>query len=209
MKVIVFGSTGATGKELVAALLKDSRIKEVIAISRRKFFDPSPKLQELIVDFDQLASNAQDFSGDIAYSCLGTTLKDAGSKEKQWLIDYDYQLLFASLCKANGVKHFVLLSALGVDEGSAVFYNRMKGSLEQSIKALNFDKLTIIQPSLILRPDSTRTMEVIGGKLMSALSSLGIMKKYAPISTTDLAAVILRASMENQERLYVLERKDF
>ncbi len=156
MKAIVIGGSGATGRELVNQLLEDGRFDGVTALVRRPYFEDHPKLRELLIDFENLDEHQDEIRGEIAFSCLGTTLKDAGSKEAQWRVDHDYQLEFASRAKANGVEHFVLMSAMGANPKSSIFYNKMKGTLEQNLLKLNFDRLIILHPGGIERPGSTR-----------------------------------------------------
>src|SRR5690606_25035212 len=120
MKAIIIGGTGATGREVVKQLLADERFNAVTAFVRRPYFDQHPKLTEIIVDFENLANYENDIRGDIAFSCLGTTLKDAGGKATQWRVDHDYQLAFAKIAKTNGVERFVLLSAFGANAQSGI-----------------------------------------------------------------------------------------
>lgn len=209
MRALVIGATGATGKELVKQLLADDRFTEVVAFVRRSYFSAQQKLTEIQVDFDKLETFAEHIYGDVAFSCLGTTLKDAGSKDAQWRVDHDYQLLFAQLCEQNSVRHFVLLSAIGVDPNSNIFYNKMKGTLEMEIKALKFEQLSIVQPSLILRPGSDRIGEVLAGKLLGIFNSIGLFKSYAPTSTKKLAAVLIGEANESQTGIRTLTAKEY
>src|SRR5690554_4671326 len=181
MKAIVIGASGATGKELVQQLRRDPRISQVVALLRRPFFSDDPKLRQEFIDFDRLHSYQELIRGDVLFSCLGTTLRDAGSKKNQWKVDHDYQLTAAALAKSNGVPSFVLLSSAGANRNSLFFYSRMKGKLEESVQSLDFEQLVVVQPGPIDRPDSTRTGEKIGVKAMSALNRAGLFKHYAPI----------------------------
>src|SRR5690606_21950031 len=137
MKAIVVGGTGATGKELVAQLLEHAKFDAVVALVRRPYFKQHPKLREVIIDFENIATYLDTIRADVAFSGLGTTLKDAGSKDAQWRVDHDYQLEFATIARENGVASFVLISALGANPDSPFFYNKMKGTLEQNLRSLN------------------------------------------------------------------------
>lgn len=190
-KAIVIGATGATGTELVAQLLHDSRFDEVLVFVRRPFFGANAKLTEVVVDFDKLNDHAALIRGHVVFSCLGTTLKDAGGKDAQWRVDHDYQLDFAKIAKENGVDAFVLLSAIGADPESFFFYSKMKGTLEQNIRQLRFGKLIILQPGAIDRPGSTRRGEKIGIRLIKALNAVGLFKNYAPVTTSQLAKAMI------------------
>ena len=191
MKAVVIGGSGATGRELVSQLLEDSRFEEVLVLLRKPFFGKRKGLTEVVVDFEHLEDYKHYIQGDVAFSCLGTTLKAAGSKEAQWRVDHDYQLAFASLAKENGVKSFVLLSAVGAHEDASFFYNKMKGTLERNIRKLGFLQLVIVQPGGIERPNSDRLGEKIFIHLLKFSNALGLFKRYAPIATDRLAKAML------------------
>ena len=149
-----------------------------------------PKLYAHVVNFDTPEAWADLLHGDVAFSCLGTTLAVAGSKEAQWRVDYDYQYAFAQQCKANGVPTFVLISAAGATAQSKLFYNRMKGQLEDAVKALDFSCLLIFQPSILIRSNSDRSGENFTVKAFKFLNKLGILKRYRPMPTEVLAEKI-------------------
>lgn len=191
MKAIIIGGTGATGKELVRQLLEDSRFDEVTVLVRKSYFDEQPRLTEILIDFEKLSSYKELIQGDVALSCLGTTLKDAGSKDAQWRVDHDYQFEFASIAKENGVESFILISAVGANANSFFFYNKMKGTLEQNIRKLNIEQFVVLHPGGIERPNSTRKGEEFGIKLIRALNAVGILRGYSPISVNRLAKAMI------------------
>jgi hypothetical protein len=117
----------------------------------------------------------------------------AGSKEAQWRVDYDYQYAFAQQCKANGVPTFVLVSAAGATAQSKLFYNRMKGQLEDAVKALGFPSLLIFQPSVLIRSNSDRGAENFSVKAIHFLNKIGLFKRYRPMPTEILAEKMLSA----------------
>lgn len=209
MKAVVIGGSGATGRELVLQLLADYRVESVVALVRKPFFMPDPKLKEVIVDFDHLEQYAAFIDADVAFSTLGTTLKQAGSKKKQWRVDYEYQLKFAQLARMNHVFTFVLLSSAQASPKSKFFYSRMKGMLEEKIKHLDFPKLIILRSGLIDRPKTDRRGEKIALKVIKVFNALGILKNYKPITTVDLAKVIVDRSFDNSEDdITILEPKE-
>ncbi|MCY4779039.1 NAD(P)H-binding protein [Sphingobacterium sp. UT-1RO-CII-1] len=207
MKAIVLGATGATGRELVDLLLRDERFEKIIVLTRREYFEPHERLQEVIIDFDKMEDYAPYMQGDIAFSCLGTTRKIAGSKDAQWKVDHDYQLLFAKLCYANHVERFVLLSAVGVQEKSVFFYNKMKGTLESNIKKIDFPYLTIVQPSVIRRPESERFLELMMEQTLLLFNKFGVLKGYRPITTRDLASSMIFFGLTATEHLNIVTVK--
>ena len=194
MKALILGATGATGKELVKALLLDDQFQEVHAFVRKELKVNNAKLKSHIVDFDQPENWANLVQGDVAFSCMGTTLSAAGSKEAQKKVDFDYQYNFAEIAKKNGVENFILVSAYGANTKSKLFYNRIKGELEESMKKLNFPKLTIFQPGMLERPESERPGEVLGLKLLKFANKIGLFKSQKPLPTSILAKAMVTAA---------------
>ena len=193
MKALIIGATGATGKDLLSQLLADDTYAEVHCFVRKPLALTHPKLHAHVVDFDTPEAWADLLHGDVAFSCLGTTLAVAGSKDAQWRVDYDYQYAFAEHCKNNGVSTFVLVSAAGAKAQSKLFYNRMKGALEEAVKKLNFPRLLIFQPSILIRSNSDRSGENFTVKAFKFLNKLGILKRYRPMPTEVLAEKMLSA----------------
>ena len=193
MKGLIIGATGATGKDLLSQLLADDTYAEVHCFVRKPLALTHPKLHAHVVDFETPEAWADLVRGDVAFSCLGTTLAVAGSKDAQWRVDYDYQYAFAEHCKNNGVPTFVLVSAAGAKAQSKLFYNRMKGALEEAVKKLNFPRLLIFQPSILIRSNSDRSGENFTVKAFKFLNKLGILKRYRPMPTEVLAEKMLSA----------------
>ena len=121
MKALIIGATGATGKDLVEVLLQDPNYTEVVAFVRRSSGLAHPKYSEVVTDFEKLEEVSDSIKGDVWFSCLGTTLKAAGSKEKQWQIDHDIPASFAEVAKRNGVPRAVVVSAYGASSPRAGF----------------------------------------------------------------------------------------
>ena len=199
MKALIIGATGATGKDLVTLLLNDNAYTEVHCFVRKPMSITHPKLHAHVVNFETPETWAELLHGDIAFSCLGTTLAQAGSKDAQWCVDYDYQWQFAERCRQNGVSTFVLISAAQADAKSSMFYNKMKGKLEDAVKTLNFPKLLIFQPSLLIRGHSDRTGENIGMKVINFLNKIGLFKRYKPMPTSVLAEKMIKAAKDTKQ----------
>lgn len=193
MKAIVIGATGSTGKHLVDTLLEDNDYQNVVILVRKATGRNHSKLIEIITDFSDLEVLRDAVRGDVAFSCLGTTLADAGSKEKQWKIDFDIPALFAQIVKENGINSFVLVSSYGASSKSSVFYSRMKGELEEKIESFLFSQYIVFQPGSLIREGTTRTGEKISVNLISFLNKLGILRKFKPLSTLLLAQKLAKA----------------
>lgn len=199
MKAIVIGATGATGKFLVQELLSSTAYSDVTILLRKKTFEDHPKLKQIVVDFDKLEVYQDEINGDVAFSCMGTTLKAAGSKAAQWKIDYDYQYNFAELARQNNVSTFVLVSAVNAKSDSSIFYSKMKGQLEESVVKLNFEKTIIFQPGILERPNTDRAGEKIALSVMKFFTKLGLIKKHLPTHVHDLAKAMI-AGVHNSKQ---------
>ncbi|KMQ59208.1 semialdehyde dehydrogenase [Chryseobacterium sp. BLS98] len=194
MKALVIGATGATGKDLVKQLLNDKEFEEVDIFVRKPVDIQDDKLKVHVVDFEKPEEWKDKVKGDIAFSCLGTTLKDAGSKEAQRKVDFDYQYEFAKAAKENDVEDYVLVSAYGANPKSKIFYSKMKGELEEAVKQLHFNKITIFKPGMLERKDSERTGEVLGSRVIKFANKLGLLESQKPLPTDILAKAMINSS---------------
>lgn len=194
MKALVIGATGATGKDLVKQLLNDKDFEEVDIFVRKSLPIQNEKLKTYIVDFDKPEEWKNFVKGDVAFSCLGTTLKDAGSKEAQRKVDFEYQYEFARAAKENNVEDYILVSAYGANPKSKIFYSKMKGELEEAVKKLHFNKITIFKPGMLERKDSERTGEVLGSRIIKFANKLGLFESQKPLPTDVLAKAMINSS---------------
>lgn len=137
------------------------------------------------------------------FSCLGTTLKAAGSKEAQWKIDYEYQHEFAKAARENGVDTYLLVSSSGASPDSLLFYPKMKGQLEVAVKSLGFPKLSIFNPSILERKHTDRTGEVVGLKVMHFLSKLGLFRSQRPMPTEILARALGNSAKTEETDVHI------
>lgn len=170
-EVWIVGATGLVGREAVLALLEAPSFQRVLTVVRRTGGVTHPKLVERVVDFEALSTALSGEHADVAICCLGTTIKQAGSQAHFRHIDFDYALSFAEAAKAAGAGHFIVVTALGADPKSRVFYNRVKGELESALTDLGFAALTIVRPSLLVgdRGEASRLGEKLAAPLMSLL----------------------------------------
>lgn len=193
MKALIIGATGATGKDLVEVLLQDPEYTAVVIFVRRSTGITHSKLTEVLADFDKLEEISPQINGDVLFSCLGTTLKAAGTKEKQYHIDYEIPARFAAIAKANGVRGTVLLSAYGAAAKSRIFYSRIKGQLEDAIAVMGFEKYIIFRPGLLLRKGTDRFGERVSAAILKALNTIGLIRKFKPLPTSVLAEKMAKA----------------
>lgn len=208
MKAIVIGATGAVGKELVRALLDDARYTEVAVFVRRDPGVTHPKLTAHVINFEQPDTWRAFVTGDVLFSALGTSLKQAGSKEAQRRIDYDYQHMFAEAAHANGVPHLVLLSSLGADSRSSIFYLRLKGELDDAVQRLGFDTVHIVRPPSLIRPEAKRLGETAVVKILQGLNAVGIAKNLAPMSVDTVARCMMEIGTENHGGVQIITGQD-
>jgi uncharacterized protein YbjT (DUF2867 family) len=146
---LVAGASGLVGGHLLDALLEDPLYREVCSLGRRPLPKQHAKLVQRTVDFARLGDEALPSSDD-AFCCLGTTIKKAGSQEAFRAVDHDAVLAFAQAARKAGAKRFLVVTALGADPRSRVFYNRVKGEVEQALQGVGFESLVILRPSLLL-----------------------------------------------------------
>ena len=148
--ILLAGATGLTGEHLLDRLLSEPTISRVLAPSRSPLAEhahldnPVGQLQDLLPQLDGRI--------DAAFCCLGTTIRQAGSQEAFRAVDQELVLAFARRARELGTRHLLVISALGADPGSSVFYNRVKGETEEALQAMGWPQLTIVRPSLLLGP---------------------------------------------------------
>ena len=202
MKAIVLGATGAVGLDLVEMLLKDNAFSGVEVFVRRAMPMENGKLTTHIVDFKQLKDWQDMIKGDVVFSCMGTTLKAAGSKERQYEIDYTYQLEFAQAAHSNGVPIYILVSSAMANANSKLFYTRMKGELEEAIQQLHFQKEVIMRPPLLIRKNTTKTDEKVVVVVLKVLNALGLFKKQRPMPTEVVAKAMIVAAKQGVSGIF-------
>ena len=192
----IIGSTGLVGHQLLTQILDHSEFEKVRIFVRRTTGIVHPKLEEQIIDFDQPESWRHLVQGDVLFSTLGTTIKTAKTKENQFRVDFTYQYEFAKVASENGVQAYLLVSSLGANPKSSVFYSRMKGELEDAIAKLPFRKLVIIRPSIL---DGDRQEKRAGekvGLILSRFVTRFILKVYKPTPVNLLASKMISLSLQ-------------
>ena len=208
MKALVIGATGAVGKDLVQQLIEDNSVERVDIFVRREVKIPSAKLVAHVVDFDHPEAWADQIQGDVLFSCMGTTIKAAGTQEAQWKVDYTYQYEAAKAAKANGVLTYVLVSAIGANPKSKVFYTRMKGELDDAIQQLGFEGCFILRPPSLIRKGTDRFGEKAGIVAIRAFNAIGLMRNFTPMPTEAVAAAMIRLAKSGQKGVEIIESQD-
>lgn len=208
MKALVIGATGAVGKDLVEQLLKDDTFDRVDIFVRREVKIPSAKLVSHIVDFDHLESWANLLTGDVLFSCLGTTIKAAGSQDAQWKVDYTYQFDSAKAARAGGVRKLVLVSSVGANAKSKIFYARMKGQLDEDVAKLGFPGCFILRPPSLIRKGSDRFGEKAGVAILKGLNAIGLLRSWKPMPTEEVAAAMIRLAKSESQGLHIFESQE-
>ncbi|WP_136805721.1 NAD(P)H-binding protein [Desulfosediminicola flagellatus] len=205
---IVIGATGVVGREVVNQLAEADHIDTIITLTRRVAEHPSSKVENSIVDFDDLDSYSLLFEGDMLFSCLGTTRRAAGSVAAQRIVDLDYQLKVAQLASQNGVHHYLLVSSSGANEKSSNAYLQMKGELEQKVLQLGFPRVSIFQPSLLVGERSkVRLGEKIASAVLPAVCCIPGLERYRPIKGKQVAEKMVQVSSQvgNAVEKFVLD----
>lgn len=194
MKVMLLGATGLTGGKVLQGLLARKEVSQVVAPVRHRLPTLHDKLAQHEVDFDHLEAYAELFNVDVIVCCLGTTIKKAGSQDQFRKVDLGYPLKAAELGRAHDVRAFILMSAIGASSSSTIFYNRVKGELEDSLRALGYPYLSIYHPSLLLGDrKEQRTAEALGIKAMPLVNRLllGPLDKYRGIEAQTVASAMV------------------
>ena len=197
---IVIGATGLIGKELVKLLINDSDFDCIKVFVRRSMGIANTKIGEHIIDFNELTSIKENIVGDVLFSTLGTTIKQAGSKDAQYLVDYTYQYEIAKIAADNGVKDYYLVSSSGANSKSNIFYTRMKGELDNSVCQLPFKRIRIFRPSLLLGERGEKRLgESIGSKLIKIIEFIPYLKKYRGIEGHVVALAMINSFKEKND----------
>lgn len=199
MEAIIAGATGLVGNNLLHLLLDHPDYTKVTALVRKKIPLQHPKLKQLVLDFNRLVDYRNDIRGDVVFCALGTTKNRTPDKEQYRKIDYQYPLDIAFIAQQNGVSQYHLVSALGANEKSPVFYSKLKGEVERDLKTIPFKAIHIYRPSLLDgKRKEHRSAEGAMIGLMRILNPLliGSLKKYRSIKVEKVASAMLGQSLK-------------
>jgi uncharacterized protein YbjT (DUF2867 family) len=208
LTALLAGATGLVGRHVLHYLLQDPEYSTVTILTRRSLGLSHPKLQEHIIDFENLEGFSPVIQGNHIFCCLGTTIKKAESQANFRRIDYTYPVTLARIAQKNKASQFVLISALGANKNSKIFYNRTKGELEKSIKEIDFTGTLIFRPSLLLgKRAESRPGEKLGEFFLRGLTPLlqGKLKKYRGIQAETLAVTMVEMAKVELKGFHIFE----
>jgi len=202
---LIAGATGLVGGECLRRLLAHSAWTTVVVLTRRDVGDErtSPKLRQVLTDFATLDSHRDQLVADHVFCALGTTMRKAGSRAAFREVDLEYPLRLARLARANGARHFSLVSAVGADRRSAFHYSRVKGELEAALMEMDWPSLAIFRPSVIEgKRSEVRPLERLSGSLLR-LAPLA----WRPVAAADIASAMVTVSLEAPPGITIVESR--
>ncbi|RYG00398.1 MAG: oxidoreductase [Chitinophagaceae bacterium] len=203
---MLIGATGVIGADLLHKLLASESYTSVLAIARKPLEISNQKLKQLIINFDDLDKHQAEIIGDDVFCCLGTTAKQTPDKTIYRKIDYHYPLQIAKIALQHGAKSYHLVSAMGANPNSSIFYNKTKGEVERDLEKLNFDSIHIYRPSLL---DGNRGEKRFAENTMNVIMRIinpllvGSARKYRSIKIEKVASAMLKQASKNLKGNYV------
>ena len=209
---LVVGGTGLVGGYCLTALCDDPGYSEVLTLVRKPLRNPHPKVKTIVTTFtDILETEVANIQVEDVFCCLGTTIKKAGSQKAFKEIDLTLVVTVAEFMKKQGAKQFLVVSAMGADSNSKVFYSRVKGEMEEALQKLGYPCLRIIRPSLLLGPrEEFRLGEKIGAVLAPIVKPfmMGPLKKYRPVRAEAVAQFMVKVARQEPIAGYHLYESD-
>ena len=204
---IILGATGLTGSTLLEKLITDSSFEKIKLFSRSSVHNNSPKIEEHLIDMFQLENYSEAFKADVVFCCIGTTKSKTPDNETYKKIDYGIPVTAAKLAKQNGIETFIVISALGADENSSIFYNKTKGEMQRDILKQNIQNTYILQPSLIVGDrDESRFGEKVATFFMKTFGFL-VPKKYKMIKAETIAEAMQVLAKEGYSKQIITSEK--
>jgi len=201
--VALLGATGLVGGHCLDLLASDKAFERIVVIARRRFAEAmAPRVEAHIVDVEHLDEHPDLLAVDQVICALGTTIKAVGgSQERFRAVDFGIPLTAAKVARRQGVRHFLLVSAIGANATSRFFYNRVKGELEDALRPLAFRSITIVRPSLLVGD----RREFRFGEEMAKRVGWLLPGRYRPVNARDVAMALVRAAKEDVPGLHIIE----
>jgi uncharacterized protein YbjT (DUF2867 family) len=206
MKVaLVAGSSGLIGKHVLQLLVGSPAYSKVIALTRAPLEINNEKLKNIVAEFDTLNLVKPDLRADDVFCCLGTTMKKAGSKEAFRKVDYNYPLKLATMANEFCAKQFLIVTALGANKKSGIFYNQVKGEVEEAIGELPFESFLIFRPSLLMGDRKEKRFGEEVGKVLTTYLGWMLPKKYRVIDGAKVARAMVNIASEGNKGKHIYE----
>jgi uncharacterized protein YbjT (DUF2867 family) len=202
---LLAGSTGLIGSQLLGLLLTDDHYSSVTAISRKPLSVTSPKLINLVCELHDLSNHRDQLKVDDVFCCLGTTIKKAKTKEAFRAVDLDAPLQLAKITKEAGARKFLLVSSLGANKSSGIFYNQVKGEVEGAIQKVGFNSCHILRPSLLLGSRKEERTGEDAAKLFYKVFGFLVPKRYEAIESMQVAKAMLHLASTEQSGAFIYE----
>ena len=205
---LIAGASGLIGRQVVEYLQREKAFSKIILLVRKASGMAGDKTEEKIIDYDNLETSLADIQADDIFCCLGTTMKQAGSKDEFRKVDYEYVIRLAEIFQKKGGRQFLVVSAMGANSKSSIFYNRVKGEMESALKNIPFPVIHIFRPSLLLGNRKVkRTGETLTAFIFKNLNFLfiGSLKKYRAIKSSTVAQALVKMSLSWGEGIFTYE----
>ena len=200
---LIFGSSGLIGSYLLDLIVNDNNYSKIRLFVRSEPVNTSSKIEIIKTDFNNLENHKDSIAGDVCFFCIGTTRKKTPDKNEYINIEYNLPVEVAKIAKSNSVNNFIYVSSIGANTNASGLYLKNKGQAEEELKKLNFSKLSIMRPSILLgNRKENRVGEKIGIFIMKILSPLfvGKMKKYKPIKVENVAKTMLHVVRNDYQK---------
>jgi uncharacterized protein YbjT (DUF2867 family) len=205
---LIAGASGLIGQSLLQQLLQSDQYNNVIALVRRPSLDKQPKLEEVVLDFEQINRFQTDLKVDDVFCCLGTTIKSAGSQEAFTKVDHTYVFELARWAQDHQCRLFSVISSVGAAPSTSNFYLRTKGQMETDVMALKIPSIHIFRPSLLLgQRKEFRLAEKLSEKLMRVINPLlcGSFRKYRAIRAEAVAQAMYNRAQSQSDGTSIYE----
>lgn len=206
LTALVAGASGLVGGECLKRLLASGAYDRVVVLTRRDLGERirHPRLKQVIAEFERLGEVREELKADHVFCALGTTIRKAGSQAKFREVDCEYPLRLAGLARKAGARHFSIVSALGASRSSPFFYSRVKGEVEQGLRAMGWPSLAIFRPSMISgERGESRPLEGLGQRLFALAPAT-----WRTVAASDIAAAMVAVAAKSPPGVTVVESRD-
>jgi uncharacterized protein YbjT (DUF2867 family) len=204
--IALLGATGLVGRHCLDLLSRDAAFERIVVIARRSPGEAmAPRVEAHVVDMDKLAEHPELFRVDQVICALGTTIRTVGGSQERFReVDFGIPLTAARTALREGARHFLLVSAIGAEASSRIFYSKVKGELEDALRTIGFRSVTIVRPSLLLGAREEFRL----GEVLAKSVAWAIPGKYRPVEARDVAATLVRAAREDAPGFHIIESDD-